>query len=152
VKKCLGGRKLAEKVFHWRYLHWNVPRDSILGPREPLSKVKKNRRAEYGVMLALILVIAVGTARLIGRQANNVFSETASARVGQLPIPGGETRARSPQVIPGRSTQRLAARAGSQKRASLGDYGFPQVCTWLIFGPSSAPTYKESLRCYSLWR
>lgn len=35
--------------------------------------------AEYAVMLALILVIVVGTARLIGRQANNVFSETASA-------------------------------------------------------------------------
>ncbi len=35
--------------------------------------------AEYAVMLALILVIVVGTARLIGKQANNVFSETASA-------------------------------------------------------------------------
>jgi Flp pilus assembly pilin Flp len=35
--------------------------------------------AEYAVMLALILVIVVGTVRLIGGKANNVFSETASA-------------------------------------------------------------------------
>ncbi|HYL94467.1 MAG TPA: hypothetical protein VET69_01590 [Terriglobales bacterium] len=35
--------------------------------------------AEYAVMLAVILVIVVGTIRLIGSQANNVFSQTASA-------------------------------------------------------------------------
>lgn len=35
--------------------------------------------AEYAVMLAVILVIVVGTIRLIGGQANNVFSETVSA-------------------------------------------------------------------------
>jgi Flp pilus assembly pilin Flp len=35
--------------------------------------------AEYAVMLAVILVIVVGTIRLIGTQANNVFSMTASA-------------------------------------------------------------------------
>jgi len=35
--------------------------------------------AEYAVMLAVILVIVVGTIRLIGTQANNVFSQTASA-------------------------------------------------------------------------
>ena len=35
--------------------------------------------AEYAVMLAVILVIVVGTIKLIGSQANNVFSETASA-------------------------------------------------------------------------
>jgi Flp pilus assembly pilin Flp len=38
--------------------------------------------AEYAVMLAVILVIVVGTIRLIGSQANNVFSETASAMGG----------------------------------------------------------------------
>ena len=38
--------------------------------------------AEYAVMLAVILVIVVGTIRLIGTQANNVFSETASAMGG----------------------------------------------------------------------
>ncbi len=35
--------------------------------------------AEYAVMLAVILVIVVGTIHLIGSQANNVFSQTASA-------------------------------------------------------------------------
>ena len=38
--------------------------------------------AEYSVMLAVVLVIVVGTVRLIGSQANNVFSETASAMGG----------------------------------------------------------------------
>ena len=35
--------------------------------------------AEYAVMLAVILVIVVGTVRLIGSNANTVFSETASS-------------------------------------------------------------------------
>ena len=35
--------------------------------------------AEYAVMLAVILVIVVGTIRLIGSSANNVFSQTASS-------------------------------------------------------------------------
>jgi Flp pilus assembly pilin Flp len=35
-------------------------------------------------MLALILVIVVGTVRLIGGKANNVFSETASAIGGSV--------------------------------------------------------------------
>jgi Flp pilus assembly pilin Flp len=35
--------------------------------------------AEYAVMLAVILVIVVGTIRLIGSNANNVFSEVGSA-------------------------------------------------------------------------
>lgn len=34
--------------------------------------------AEYAVMLAVILVIVVGTIRLIGSHANNVFSSVAS--------------------------------------------------------------------------
>jgi Flp pilus assembly pilin Flp len=34
--------------------------------------------AEYAVMLAVILVIVVGTLRLIGGNANNVFSQVAS--------------------------------------------------------------------------
>jgi len=35
--------------------------------------------AEYAVMLAVILVIVVGTIRLIGSNANNVFSNVASS-------------------------------------------------------------------------
>jgi Flp pilus assembly pilin Flp len=35
--------------------------------------------AEYAVMLAVILVIVVGTIRLIGSNSNNVFSSVASS-------------------------------------------------------------------------
>jgi Flp pilus assembly pilin Flp len=35
--------------------------------------------AEYSVMLAVILVIVVGTVRLIGSNANNVFSQVGSS-------------------------------------------------------------------------
>jgi len=35
--------------------------------------------AEYAVMLAVILVIVVGTIRLIGSNANNTFSAVASS-------------------------------------------------------------------------
>jgi Flp pilus assembly pilin Flp len=34
--------------------------------------------AEYAVMLAVILVIVIGTVRLIGGSANNVFSQVSS--------------------------------------------------------------------------
>jgi Flp pilus assembly pilin Flp len=34
--------------------------------------------AEYAVMLAVILVIVIGTVRLIGGNANNVFSSVGS--------------------------------------------------------------------------
>ncbi len=34
--------------------------------------------AEYAVMLAVILVIVIGTVRLIGGNANNVFSTVSS--------------------------------------------------------------------------
>ena len=35
--------------------------------------------AEYAVMLAVILVLVVGTVRLIGSSANNAFSSVASS-------------------------------------------------------------------------
>ena len=35
--------------------------------------------AEYAVMLAVVLVIVVGTVRLIGTNANAVFSQVGSA-------------------------------------------------------------------------
>jgi len=35
--------------------------------------------AEYAVMLAVILVLVVGTIRLIGGSSNNVFSQVASS-------------------------------------------------------------------------
>jgi Flp pilus assembly pilin Flp len=39
--------------------------------------------AEYAVMLAVILVIVIGTVRLIGGNANNVFSSVASGMGSQ---------------------------------------------------------------------
>jgi Flp pilus assembly pilin Flp len=38
--------------------------------------------AEYAVMLAVVLVLVVGTVRLIGGSSNNVFSSVASS-IGQ---------------------------------------------------------------------
>jgi Flp pilus assembly pilin Flp len=35
--------------------------------------------AEYAVMLAVILVLVVGTIRMIGSSSNNVFSSVASS-------------------------------------------------------------------------
>jgi Flp pilus assembly pilin Flp len=35
--------------------------------------------AEYAVMLAVILVLVIGTVKLIGTNANNVFSQVASS-------------------------------------------------------------------------
>ncbi len=35
--------------------------------------------AEYAVILAVILVLVVGTVRLVGSNANNVFSSVASS-------------------------------------------------------------------------
>lgn len=35
--------------------------------------------AEYAVMLAVILVLVVGTIRIVGSNANNVFSQVASS-------------------------------------------------------------------------
>jgi Flp pilus assembly pilin Flp len=48
-----------------------------------LSKLWQNEEgqdiAEYAVMLAVILIIVVGTVRLIGSNANTVFSQAASS-------------------------------------------------------------------------
>lgn len=43
------------------------------------SEEKGQDIAEYAVMLAVILVIVVGTIRLVGSNASNVFSNAASA-------------------------------------------------------------------------
>ena len=46
--------------------------------REMWSNDEGQDIAEYAVMLAVIIVIVVGTIRLIGVNANNVFSNVAS--------------------------------------------------------------------------
>jgi Flp pilus assembly pilin Flp len=38
--------------------------------------------AEYAVMLAVILVLVIGTVKLIGSNANNAFSQVASSISG----------------------------------------------------------------------
>ena len=48
--------------------------------------------AEYAVMLAVILVLVVGTVRLIGSNANNAFS--------QLPARFSSERRTSDEVLP----------------------------------------------------
>ena len=44
-----------------------------------INKEEGQDIAEYAVLLAVILVLVVGTVRLIGSNANNVFSQTASS-------------------------------------------------------------------------
>lgn len=43
------------------------------------SEEKGQDIAEYSIMLAVVLVIVVGTVRLIGSNASNVFSQVGSA-------------------------------------------------------------------------
>jgi Flp pilus assembly pilin Flp len=43
------------------------------------SKDEGQDIAEYAVMLAVILVIVIGTIRLVGSNANNAFSPVASS-------------------------------------------------------------------------
>jgi len=52
---------------------------SLVGHAELLGDERGQDIAEYAVMLAVILVIVVGTIRLIGSNANTVFSQTASS-------------------------------------------------------------------------
>ena len=54
----------------------SVARDLL---RRAWSDDKGQDIAEYAVMLAVILVIVVGTIRLVGSNANTVFSQAASS-------------------------------------------------------------------------
>ena len=47
--------------------------------RHICSDEKGQDIAEYAVMLAVILVLVIGTVRLIGSNANNAFSSVASS-------------------------------------------------------------------------
>jgi Flp pilus assembly pilin Flp len=52
----------------------------MLAPlRELWLEDKGQDIAEYAVMLAVILILVVGTVRLIGSNANNAFSAVASS-------------------------------------------------------------------------
>lgn len=70
--------------------YWVIARDK-LKETKPVARILHNvwqdlwndeqgqDIAEYAVMLAVILVIVVGTVRLIGSNANNVFSQVGSS-------------------------------------------------------------------------
>ena len=68
---------------HYREFYRKVVQSHRAVAREILRKTwlddKGQDIAEYAVMLAVILVIVVGTIRLIGSNANNVFSQAASS-------------------------------------------------------------------------
>ena len=51
----------------------------IAAIRQLLNEDRGQDVAEYAVMLAVILVIVIGTVRLIGGNANNVFSTVSSS-------------------------------------------------------------------------
>jgi Flp pilus assembly pilin Flp len=57
----------------------NAGRWNIIAPIRRLWLEEGQDIAEYAVMLALILVLAVGTLRLVGSNANNAFSWVASS-------------------------------------------------------------------------
>ena len=50
----------------------------MISLRHILSDDRGQDIAEYAVMLAVILVLVVGTIRLVGSNANNAFSNVAS--------------------------------------------------------------------------
>lgn len=53
--------------------------EGIMDCRRMWSDEEGQDIAEYAVMLAVILVIVIGAIRLIGGNANNVFSSVASS-------------------------------------------------------------------------
>ena len=68
------------------YLFCNLPHNKRFGGIQMLqscrnlwSDEKGQDIAEYAVMLAVILVLVIGTVRLIGGNANNAFSSVASS-------------------------------------------------------------------------
>ena len=65
---CSCDAYFADRRWKMTNLFWNVLRED-----------EAQDIAEYAVMLAVILVIVVGTIRLIGSNANTVFSSAASS-------------------------------------------------------------------------
>src|SRR6266478_507939 len=75
---ALWGRQL--RFFHLagnQCMNWRESMSEII--RRIWAEDAGQDIAEYAVMLAVILVLVVGTIRLIGSNANNVFSNTASS-------------------------------------------------------------------------
>ena len=77
--------------------------------------------AEYAVMLAVILVLVIGTVRLIGGNANNAFSTVASSRCTVILFlrthPFAEGTPHPKSAFPAPSTQpRFASPRSSRER------------------------------------
>lgn len=64
----------------WANVYPNVAKGAtvIATIRQLWNEDRGQDVAEYAVMLAVILVIVIGTVRLIGGNANNVFSQVSS--------------------------------------------------------------------------
>ena len=57
-----------------------LPKNSMINVVRKMWKDDRGQDiAEYAVMLALILVLVVGTVKLVGSNANNAFSSVASS-------------------------------------------------------------------------
>ena len=78
---CLTHRSHSRNTGIRRTLIKIVAREEIMGRfwRDVWLDEEGQDIAEYAVMLAVVLVIVVGTVRLIGSNANNVFSQVGSA-------------------------------------------------------------------------
>jgi Flp pilus assembly pilin Flp len=61
------------------FVPWGRKGGSVFNLLNSLWSDEGQDIAEYAVMLAVILVLVVGTIRLIGSNANNVFSNAASS-------------------------------------------------------------------------
>jgi Flp pilus assembly pilin Flp len=68
---------------YWEFLAQSSKESKMTNLAKLLPRNNNNEEgqdiAEYAVMLAVILVIVIGTVRLIGTNANNVFSSVASS-------------------------------------------------------------------------
>jgi Flp pilus assembly pilin Flp len=72
----------AQRPFHKKFYEKPIPGGDfqMLAIVRPLWKEDRGQDiAEYAVMLAVILVLVVGTIRLVGSNANNAFSSAASS-------------------------------------------------------------------------
>jgi Flp pilus assembly pilin Flp len=82
------GKRLNARYFYMVRQRISVPDKAVKNIRVGANVIKTVKKlwveesgqdvAEYAVMLAVILVIVVGTVRLIGGNANNVFSQVSS--------------------------------------------------------------------------
>jgi pilus assembly protein Flp/PilA len=77
AKVCTFGSELLDVESSARTCEGEEPVMEFL--KQLLAEESGQDIAEYAVMLAVILVIVVGTIRLIGSNANTVFSQVGSA-------------------------------------------------------------------------